>query len=1462
MASSGAGKDEKRHSRASGEKIYSPPPSKPAETTELRRSCSIVMQDNRLRLAGVPEKTANALGRSYRVLREAAGELLRSATEKYHPGEEHPPPPPARPESKTEVTVEHAVPPDGRPEMPPARQYTISERAPLPKKHFSFDTTLRQRGELHLQSADLFDNFSPVQKQRQLWQPELPEVYSNPMVLAPVDAPELEQHDAEQLRALHAKTFAQPCLIARPPHEGEMLPIRNNALHKPFRVGVVLSGGPAPGGHNVIAGLFDYVKQSHAGSQVYGFMGGLDGVFQGKYRVITDDFMNRFRNQGGFDMLWSGRGRVNGAEDMIAAARMCHELDLDGLVVVGGDGSLSNAALLSEFFAEHLPQCCVVGVPKTIDGDLKNAWVETSFGFDTAAKTYSELIGNLCTDVTTGQQVYHFVRVMGRSASHLVVECALQTRPNLVLIGEEIEANNTTLPEIVEQIVQLIVDRKAKNKLFGIVLVPEGLIEFIPEIKVLISDLNSIMKTQGDPEAIMSKAQIVQQLTDRARQVWIFLPESIQDQLLMDREATGYIQVGKIATERLLKLLVEMELQRRGINLNDIIIMPHYFGYEGRCAMPSNFDANYCYCLGYTAGTLLANKKTGYVAAVRQLEQHATEWMPGGVPCTRIMEMKTGADGASFPAVIRQLFDLKGRLFEVLRDVRDYWRTEEFYRCPGPIQFEGPVANDANFTVSIPTKKQLLTEGSDHIVGVGKAVSPKRPGALSRLQKHRLQNRPEIPAICQDKFARAVPGTQYLPKDPFTQRQVLLYYPYICNSNQFHLHEVISDRNTPCVGPHLKVGVVFLSRQAPGVTNVLWGIMERLNIVQGHCIGFYGAEGLCTGRYIEIGPSELELYLNQGGMELLGRTAVHCLLNAENQEAARQTCMKLQLDGLVLVGSSLAMTEATLTAEYFLANGCQTCVIGVPATGSNNLTHELIETNIGFDTSSKVYASLIGNVLTDAASMPKYWHFVRLMGRQPSNEVLECALQTHPNVVIIAEEYGAANKTLGDVVRDIADVVCKRADMGKNFGSVLIPDGLLAHLPNMKALMSELSAVVREAEKSGELKSFQEELGTINDTNRPEGEGRWKSKITPWSLALFKSLPQFIRKELTQIDMGEMRFTLIETELLVSQMVQQELEARKKAGTFNGKFSAVCHFFGYQGRSSMPSRFDAALAFAYGHLATICVESGLTAHCCTIRGLCGEKKDWKLAAIPFNSMLMFTAQQDEVHPELRGKKELPIIPSAEVNLNGKAYRWMRTAVSQWQLQDRFCNPGPIQFDGLASTFYHRILHEEQAEYFRMLRHVQLYSQILRDTCSFGVDESFLKVVFSNLHALLSLRYHPDDLMSFLPALTDVKQYEAWQTSRGQRREVWESRQPPEAPSAMAPGITPATTVPLLHKRPSLIATLAAQRLQSRTFHPAPSKEEEEGPMLQRTNTVTDSGWGDQPGVEAYPRSSIAAKERQ
>ncbi|GAW80218.1 6-phosphofructokinase [Plasmodium gonderi] len=1340
----------------------------------------------------------------------------------------------------------------------------------------------------HGHSASLNDDLSPLQYERIKYQPTLPKALASEYQV-------LEENHGDDF--INKKDYEEVKKFLKNLHNLPILNVKetnNNELFKGgnvLKIGIILSGGPAPGGHNVISGIYDYAKRYNEESQVIGFLGGIGGLYSKNYVTITDALMNRFRNLGGFNMLWSGREKVRNKDDLIAIENIVAKLKLNGLVIIGGDGSNSNAALIAEYFAERNIPISIIGIPKTIDGDLKSEAIEISFGFDTATKTYSEVIGNLCTDVKTGHNVYHVVRVMGRSASHVVLECALQTRPNIVLIGEEVEKEKLSLKDIVNNIVNTILKRKSLNKNYGVILIPEGLIEFVPEMKILIGELNIILK-EGPfhPDKLKN-----------SRELWDFLPSIIRDQLLMDRESTGYIQVGKIATERLIIVLVESELAKLNDNNLNIQFMAHYLGYEGRCAIPSNFDCNYCYALGYNAGLLIDHKKTGYMSIIQNLEDSYNNWIPAAIPFLRIMHVNRDNTGKEFPAVKRYLVDLNSPLFNVLKDVRHLWSLYDLYRAPGPIQFNGHLSNSRCYTVKIPTKDILLCQNSEDLqliinlanktnnisnedtffnesaallesgsisregegegndvtkkmkynstcddsknlgntnnyheastnvanstrgaygsllntygndrggqaLGVGvvslettseymnetnlsssnvendfyeqHCSSYKSLGCMSELQTSRLYKKLELPELCSDLKAKVRAGKQYISNDPYTQKQILSNYPHMSYENKFQIQEIFHDKYATPISFEIKIGIVFLSRQAPGAMNVLCGLYRRLKLLKGVCIAFYGLYGLLNNKYVIIDDDNIAKHMNQGGLELTGNSPEHSLFDKENRNKVCETVKSLQLNGLVMPGSNVTITEAALLCEYFMEKKIPTSVVGIPLTGSNNLIHELIETCVGFDSSTKVYASLIGNVLTDAVSMPKYWHFIRLMGRSPSHEVLECALQTHPNMVIISEEYGAADKTLWRVVQDISDVVCARAELGKNYGTILIPDALLMHLPHMKILLTEISDILNEANEKGELNEARNDLVNISNPQSGvkggEGKGEeesipsspWVKKLTPWSLALLKTFPQFIIKELLHVDLRSMRFEKLETEQLLLQMVKEELQQRKQKGKYSGIFMGLTHFFGYQGRSSLPSEFDCKLAYAYGHAASIVIESGLTGYIVSIRGLCGNVKDWKLFAIPFISLMKILPKgQGSKYLKSASKGDLPVIPSAPVDLNGKAYRSLKIALQKWQMEDRFCNPGPIQFEGNASKYYNRILFEEQSEYFEMLRYVECYANILKDTCRFGVSADYLKNVFVQLCGMLVLAYKPNDILSNMPYIGSIEDYYDWENQR-------------------------------------------------------------------------------------------------
>ena len=536
---------------------------------------------------------------------------------------------------------------------------------------------------------------SPLQIERLKYQPKLPSSLANGInSLEMVEGSATESvRDQEQIQELFKNTYGKPTITFKSTSSISASEVKN--------VGVILSGGQAPGGHNVIAGLYDALKQANSANKLYGFLGGPSGIIDGKYVEFTDEFIDEYRNTGGFDIIGSGRTKLETEEQFQKSLEVCKKLNISAVVIIGGDDSNTNAALLAEWFVKNNTGIQVIGCPKTIDGDLKNEQIEISFGFDTATKTYAELIGNIQRDANSAKKYWHFIKIMGRSASHVALEAALQTQPNITLISEEIEAKKMSLASIIDYMTDIIVKRANKGKNFGIAVIPEGLIEFIPEMGSMISNLNDIMATlETDPSfvnatTIREKFDIVENRLDSANAaVYSSLPALIKEQLLADRDPHGNVQVSKIETE---KLLIEMistrldELKSQGDFIGKFSAQSHFFGYEGRCAFPSNFDADYCYSLGYNAFALINFGLTGYLSSVRNLTEPASQWIAGGIPLTMMMNMEK-RHGEMKPVIQKALVKLDGPVFKRLADNREDWALNDRYLFPGAIQYFGPAS--------------------------------------------------------------------------------------------------------------------------------------------------------------------------------------------------------------------------------------------------------------------------------------------------------------------------------------------------------------------------------------------------------------------------------------------------------------------------------------------------------------------------------------------------------------------------------------------------------------------------------------------------------------------------------------------------------------------------------------------------------------------------------------------------
>ncbi len=525
---------------------------------------------------------------------------------------------------------------------------------------------------------------SALQVARAAYQPKLPRGLQG-AVKVQEGAPTQSVDNQEEIKALFPNTYGMPLVEFVPGEEQK---------HEPMNVGIILSGGQAPGGHNVITGLFDMVKKLNPENRLFGFILGPGGLVDHNYMELTADIIDEYRNTGGFDMIGSGRTKLEKEEQFEKGLEIIRQLNIKAIVIIGGDDSNTNACVLAEYYAAKKYGVQVIGCPKTIDGDLKNSQIETSFGFDTACKTYSELIGNIERDCNSARKYWHFIKVMGRSASHIALECALQTQPNICLISEEIEQKGMSLGDIVDYIAKAVAQRAADGNNFGTVIIPEGVIEFIPAIKKLIAQLNDVLALPEAKEISRDEQVdfVKSHLTEENLAVFNSLPVGVARQLALDRDPHGNVQVSLIETEKLLSTMVAQKLEKmkkEGTFKGKFATQHHFFGYEGRCAAPSNFDADYCYALGASAAQLIANGKTGYMAIVKNTTAPATEWKAGGVPITMMMNMEK-RNGEMKPVIRKALVELDGAPFKEFAAHRDEWARQTAYVYPGPIQYWGP----------------------------------------------------------------------------------------------------------------------------------------------------------------------------------------------------------------------------------------------------------------------------------------------------------------------------------------------------------------------------------------------------------------------------------------------------------------------------------------------------------------------------------------------------------------------------------------------------------------------------------------------------------------------------------------------------------------------------------------------------------------------------------------------------
>jgi len=545
-------------------------------------------------------------------------------------------------------------------------------------------------------------DISPLQRVRYAYQPKLPAILRENIadVVPTLGEKTSSATDQETIKALFPHTYGLPRVSFS---KG-----KNDKIAQKRNVGVILSGGQAPGGHNVISGLFDALKAANPENTLYGFKGGPSGILEDSYKIIDSDFLAAYRNTGGFDIIGSGRTKLETEAQFEVCAQVCKKHGITALVIIGGDDSNTNAAVLAEYFLAKDHGIQVIGCPKTIDGDLKNEFIEVSFGFDTATKTYSELIGNIERDANSAKKYWHFIKLMGRSASHIALECALETQPNICLVSEEVEARKQSLVSIVDSIAQAVSKRADNGNNFGVVLIPEGLVEFIPEIKALIEEINHLLaKEEAAFNAIFDTTGrisfVESHLSKASATAFSVLPNEIKAQLLMDRDPHGNVQVSRIETDKLLAEMVEVRLKQMkkdGSYKGKFSWMTHFFGYEGRCPFPTNFDADYCYSLGYNAFMLIGAGLSGYLSSVTNLSQSSDAWQAGGIPITMMMNMEV-RHGEKKPVIKKALVELEGEPFKYFASHRDKWAIETCFTYPGAVQYFGPAEVCDRTTVTL-----------------------------------------------------------------------------------------------------------------------------------------------------------------------------------------------------------------------------------------------------------------------------------------------------------------------------------------------------------------------------------------------------------------------------------------------------------------------------------------------------------------------------------------------------------------------------------------------------------------------------------------------------------------------------------------------------------------------------------------------------------------------------------------
>eukprot|EP01062_Namystynia_karyoxenos_P046083 TRINITY_DN343_c0_g1_i1.p1 TRINITY_DN343_c0_g1~~TRINITY_DN343_c0_g1_i1.p1 ORF type:complete len:1177 (+),score=384.21 TRINITY_DN343_c0_g1_i1:93-3533(+) len=1038
-----------------------------------------------------------------------------------------------------------------------------------------------------------------------------------------------------------------------------------------LRVGFVLAGGLAPGCTEVISGLFYTLKRWNSSSTLLGFRMGFQGLISNDHIEIDQETVRSLLREEGLGRIGSGRAKLDEGK-LASCSATCQKEGLAGLVVLGGAHTLTDACALADHMKRKKVGTAVVCASKRADGMTAGAacqggdYVDVGYGFDSTAKHFSWLVGNLAADVSSAKSSYHFVRLMGDKNSYGVLETALDVHPNVAFIGEEIDERGWTLHDLVDQICDVVCERATMGLNYGIVIMPEGILDSVREVRQLLNEIHDMVDQkeidaryheQGESAGPsqytrhMTREECLRYLSDASRGLALRMPPWFVEQTVTQRTDYNELRMANIQVERLFASMCAIELAKRaqqGRYVGKFSYHTMFYGYEGRCQQPSHFDCCLGNALGAAMKTIIEGGHSGYLVNMTGLSKPVSEWRPVAIPLTALMT-KSRRGG---PMVRNGRVQLSSYVFKAFEMLRAKWVVDNYRFSVGTLSNVVSTVVQLNDLHRRHDQQELLREQEKlkDLINVVRELAL----AHNNFVEERLAYDPPVPSVLQGSFV-----LQELKADqiacvhaPDGEKAKKLQELFPATFGDRKVYKVGNNTSEGAVtaGRPLRVGILLSGGPAPGGHNVIAGLHDFLKAQNAAsvCLGLVnGPDGLLRCNAKEITREGLAAFRNQGGFNLIGtsRTKIE---KPEQFKKAAQTVATLQLDGLVVCGGDDSNTNAAVLADYFKSNSVPCQVIGVPKTIDADLRSDALEMSFGFDTTTKVYSTLIANIMLDARARKDRWHFVRVMGRAASHIALECSLQTHPNYSCVSEEIARDGKTVLQIVQEIADVIVARAKGGKDYGVVLVPEGLIEVCKDLMGLMSELN----------------EQMARGIPPQRMAGE------LSEESRTVFGVLPDWLKTQLMseRDPHGNVRVSLIESERLLASLVAQELTRREEYP--DGKeFKFWCHFLGYQGRCSVTSNFDCDYCYTLGHLCGCLVAGGATGVICAVRNLCQPAEQWELLGVPIVDMMTI---------ERRKGADKPVIEKKLVDLEGPVFRYFAERREAWKVQDDYPNRSELK----------------------------------------------------------------------------------------------------------------------------------------------------------------------------------------